>query len=384
MSVSTVRPHRVLFYVQHLLGIGHLARASRIARALSNQEFDVTMVTGGLPVEGFPGDGLSHVALPPIAAGEKGFSEVVDADGRPLDEAFKAARRDKLVETYRTIRPDVLIIEAFPFGRRQVRFELLPLLEEIHSHPERPLVLSSVRDILQAHGKPGRDEETVQTVKTYFDRVLVHGDPTFANLGDSFPASREIEDRIVYTGLVAAPPPRASTDRFDIVVSAGGGAVGAGLLRSAASASRMMDPSLTWCLIAGPNLPEADYLTLGASLPQNAQIVRFRTDFPGLLKSARVSVSQAGYNTVCDVLRAGCGSVLIPFAAGGETEQGERARRLRQLGRASILTEDRLRPEDLADAIHAELDRGNVRAVDLDLDGANHTAAIIARLLEQR
>ena len=30
---------RVLFYVQHLLGIGHLARASRVAGALAEDGF---------------------------------------------------------------------------------------------------------------------------------------------------------------------------------------------------------------------------------------------------------------------------------------------------------------------------------------------------------
>ena len=35
---------RVFFYVQHLLGIGHLARASRIAAALAEDGFDVTVV----------------------------------------------------------------------------------------------------------------------------------------------------------------------------------------------------------------------------------------------------------------------------------------------------------------------------------------------------
>jgi glycosyltransferase involved in cell wall biosynthesis len=58
------KPYRVFFYVQHLLGIGHLARASRIARALAEDGFDVTMVTGGTPVSGFPGPEVRHLALP--------------------------------------------------------------------------------------------------------------------------------------------------------------------------------------------------------------------------------------------------------------------------------------------------------------------------------
>ncbi|MGO6906718.1 glycosyl transferase, partial [Rhizobium ruizarguesonis] len=49
---------RIFFYVQHLLGIGHIARASRIANALVKDGFDVTVVTGGLPVPCFPGEGI--------------------------------------------------------------------------------------------------------------------------------------------------------------------------------------------------------------------------------------------------------------------------------------------------------------------------------------
>ena len=59
---------------------------------------------------------------------------------------------------------------------------------------------------------------------------------------------------------------------------------------------------------------------------------RFRKDLAGLMASARVSVSQAGYNTVCDMLVAGCQSVLVPYASGGETEQSLRAESWRRWG----------------------------------------------------
>ena len=41
---------RVFFYVQHLLGIGHLRRAAVLARALAAGGFDVLLVSGGAPV----------------------------------------------------------------------------------------------------------------------------------------------------------------------------------------------------------------------------------------------------------------------------------------------------------------------------------------------
>ena len=56
---------KVMFYVQHLLGIGHLVRASRIASALVSDGQDVTMVTGGMAVDGFPAAQIANIQLPP-------------------------------------------------------------------------------------------------------------------------------------------------------------------------------------------------------------------------------------------------------------------------------------------------------------------------------
>lgn len=202
MTSPRSAPH-VFFYVQHLLGIGHLTRASRIAEALADDGFDVTVVTGGTPVDGFPAARLKHVQLPVLASGDESFSGLTDGEGKPATEAYKDARRDLLLEAYDRIRPDVVILEAFPFGRRQVRFELIPLLARIEESHPRPLVATSLRDILQERTKPGRDEETVALVEAHVDAVLVHGDPAFARLDETFPLAARIADRIHYTGIVA-------------------------------------------------------------------------------------------------------------------------------------------------------------------------------------
>ena len=376
---------RVLFYVQHLLGIGHLARASRIVRALVDDGFAVTLVTGGMPVDGFPGPGIDHVALPAIAVGDGGFSALVDANGTVIDEVFKAARRDRLLAAYHAMRPDIVIVEAFPFGRRQVRFELLPLIAAIEASTPRPLLLTSLRDILQERAKPGRDEETIDLVLRHFDGVLVHGDPAFVRLEDTFPLADAIAGRVVYTGLVGSPAAEPAAERYDVVVSAGGGAVGAGLVEAALAASGRRTGSGRWLVITGPNLPQADFARLSAARPAHVDLVRFRTDFRNLLAAARLSVSQAGYNTVCDVLQAGCGAVLVPFASGGESEQTARAERLERLGRAVVLREDILSGETLADAILRAEEAGTEKNVPvLQLDGANRTAKILRDLLKRR
>ena len=141
MSVS------VLFYVQHLLGIGHLARVSLIAEALVSAGARVTMVSGGRPIAGFPSDRVDLVQLPALSAGPSGFSDLRDENGNPASDELKRDRRDTLIGLLNDRSPDVVLIEAYPFGRRQMRFEIDPLLTSVASMTPRPLVACSVRDI---------------------------------------------------------------------------------------------------------------------------------------------------------------------------------------------------------------------------------------------
>jgi predicted glycosyltransferase len=384
MAERIVSGPRILFYVQHLLGIGHLARASRVAGALADDRFAVTVVTGGTPVPGFPGPGVETVVLPVIAASDQGFSELTDASGKPVDDAYKSVRRDLLIETLASVKPDIVVIEAYPFGRRQMRFELLPLIDAIAAMRPKPALVTSVRDILQERVKAGRNEETVDLVNRHFDLVMVHGDPDFATLGDTFPLAASITAEIAYTGLVAAPRPASSPERYEVLVSVGGGAAGRLLVDAAVDAAARLAAGKRWCLITGPNLPQADFDAASAKAPECLEIVRFRKDFPALLAAAELSVSQAGYNTVCDVLQAGCRSILVPFAAGGETEQTVRATRLERLGLALALPEDTLSPSSLGAAIEQRLAMPKPGSHRLDLDGARKSAQVLRALLQRR
>lgn len=379
------QPLRVLFYVQHLLGIGHLMRAGRVALALHQNGFEVTLVTGGVPMPGFEIAGVTHVCLPPIAVPDGDFSKLVDAQGKPVDEAYKQRRCDRLLATYRSIRPDIVILEAFPFGRRLVRFELLPLLDAIAGSTPRPILVSSLRDILQRRSKPGRDEETAGLVRQHFDKVLVHGDPDFATLDDSFPCTEAIADQIIYTGLVCSDAPDTAASQFDIIVSAGGGAVGARLVQASLDAAALLPESGSWCVITGPNMPIVQRAGLESGLPAYVTVERFRSDFPSLLYGARLSISQAGYNTVSDILQANCRSIVVPYSAGGETEQSDRATRLQQRGLASVLPEPLLSGEHLASLVRNVLENMSTTvAAQVQTDGANRTAQILKALVSSR
>ena len=119
---------KVLMYCQHVLGIGHLVRSTEIARALS-REGDVTFVSGGAPVDGFPfPPGVRLVQLPPIQTDDE-FGALENCGCAQDIEELQDLRREQLLALFNEFVPQVLVIELFPFGRKRFAFELLPLLE---------------------------------------------------------------------------------------------------------------------------------------------------------------------------------------------------------------------------------------------------------------
>ena len=376
----------VLFYVQHLLGIGHVQRAFRLADAVAREGIAVTLVSGGEPPPGpICVQSARIVQLAPIRARDASFKELVGPDGRPIDEKLREARRGALLAAFEAARPDAVVIEAFPFGRRAFRFELEPLIEAARLRRPRPRVLCSVRDIVVMPDDPKRRREIIDRVRTDFDFVLVHGDPDFIPLEASFSAASEIADRLIYTGYISETDPIGGGEETagvdEVLVSVGGGAVGTTLLSTALEARRHgCLAGLTWRLLAGPNLPQQAFGTLAGALPDGVVLERYRLEFPQMLRRCRVSVSQAGYNTMLDILAARAPAVVVPFASERETEQHLRAERLATLGVLELVPETDLTPVRLARAIERAIARGP-GAISVDTGGAHRSARLIANLI---
>ncbi|MGQ9366336.1 glycosyltransferase family protein [Azospirillum sp. ST 5-10] len=379
---------RVFFHVQHLLGIGHDRRAAAITRALIEAGLHVTVARGGHPVPGVDYGAAEIVQLPAARAADATFKVLLDADGRPLDDAWRAARAAAARAAFERARPDLLLVESFPFARRAFRFELLPLFAAARQRGLPTAV--SVRDILVAKRKPERVAEVVDTVTAFVDHVLVHGDPDLIPFAATFPAADRIAGRIRYTGYVANPPSASfgqgdgdgDDGRDEVLVSVGGGAVGLPLLRAALEARpRSPAAGAVWRLLAGPDVPADALAALAAAAPAGVVVERARPDFPALLRRCRLSVSQAGYNTVLDLLQAGCRAVVVPFAAGAETEQALRAGLLADRGRLTVVEEATLSPATLAAGVARALALPPPPPLPLRLDGAAQTARLLAERL---
>ncbi len=398
MTASASQRADVLLYVQHLLGIGHIRRAAVLARAFHRAGLKVVFVTGGLPVTGLGLDEIEVVQLPPARTQDESFAVILDEHDRPIDEAWKTRRRELLLEVYRRCRPRVVMTELYPFGRRKMRFELNPLIEAARADSPPALIACSLRDIINRPEQAEKIAWMLDHFTRQFDVIYMHGDPRFFRLEDSFPESQAVAERLHYTGYVteagravaAARQSDDTTGRGEVIVSAGGGAVGAALLRTALAA-RPLSPlaEAPWRLLVGPNLPEADFEAMVEAAPEGVVVERARPDFVALLSRARLSISQGGYNTLMEVLATGVPAVIVPFAGGSETEQTQRAQMLAENDLITVVAEDELSPESLAAGIAGALAQGGAAAKTIGgrapfrLDGAEETARhLIARMKE--
>lgn len=377
---------RVLFYVQHLLGIGHLKRAVTLAKAMRRVGLAVTVVSGGEKVPVIDVDGIDFVQLPSARAADRSFRILLDESGAVVDDAWRDQRRERLLELLATLKPSALVIELYPFGRRQLRHELIPLLKAARDVSPRPAIVSSVRDILVEKAKPERNKEMIEIVQAYFDAVLVHGDPDLVPFDATFPYARDLGSRLRYTGYVVDAVAAAGQEpaRHGVIVSAGGGAVGDDLLRTAMLARPLSRLSAEpWHVLAGYNLPDAQFLDLAKGAPNGVTVERARPDFVNLMRASVLSISQGGYNTVMELLATGTRGVIVPYAGGEETEQTIRAQLLAQRGLVTIADEVGLTPEKLAFAVDAAVDLVPQENVRPNLGGAEESALTIAALAAQ-
>jgi predicted glycosyltransferase len=362
----------LLCYCQHSVGLGHLMRSYALCAALA-ERFRVVLLCGGpLPEQIPPPAGVQVVALPPLGVSAQGG--FVSHDPRfSLEQAWEA-RSQRILSTFRAVRPTAVLVELFPFGRAKFARELVPLLEAARA--AGALTACSVRDILVSRrvNQRAHDDRAALLAEAHLDAVLVHADPRFARLEETF--SSPLRVPVHYTGFVVRDPAPARRRGDHVLISAGGGLVGEPLLRAAADAQRRTGVPMR--IVGGPLLPDDAWERLKSLERPGLELRRTVPDLGAELAGARASISQAGYNTALEVLRSRVPALLVPYATPEEDEQTRRARRLERLGAVRVLDDE----SGLAQELPALL-AFRPRPASVDLDGAPRTAELLTAMLRE-
>lgn len=372
---------KTMLYCQHSIGIGHLMRTLRLAKA-SLPNGPVRLICGGEIPKKLNIDRLIEIdALPPLRMAPD--SSLVDPfSSNSIDELFRQ-RREQAVAAVRDFQPDALIVEMFPFGRKKFADEILTIIEAARS-VSKAKVFSSVRDVLvtKRRDQYRHDQRAVKWLNVYFDALLIHSDPNLITLNQTFSTFELITIPVYYTGYISGTDPAAVAEKkLQVIVSAGGGRVGRRLIDTAAKACPEIRQKLglDMLIIKGPLGKDR---ALSNDREQAPKTATFINDLPDVLARSSLSISQCGYNTATDILRARIPAVFVPFETESEDEQLRRAELLSGRGRAITLRENALTPESLLEAAcqaQALMNQENCAST-IDLGGAQRSRTIVKEL----
>lgn len=382
----------LLLYTHHSVGIGHLMRSLSIARALA-RHFRIVVVCGGrIPDFDCQPPGVEMVSLPYLIISQQGSWIAPDGD---TAQRMLAERQRILLETFERVRPAVVVIEFFPFGRMQYASELLALLEKARWSADRPLIISSIRDLLERRREHQLIYDDLASVlcNHLYDAVLVHSDPKFIRFEESFLPSVPMRAPLHYTGYVqpysATLPadPEVNVENGMVVSCGGGHGHARELLQTALQAylEHLQHHQLPLLLLGGQFIPKPEWDSLqdAVAAAPGVQLRRWVSNLSSVLRQAAVSVSQFGYNTFLDIVASGVPAVVVPYESPLDEEQVQRATRMERLKAIRLVPFKELSPERLANEIEAAL-HSSARQFSIDVNGATRTAEIIYGLYAER
>jgi predicted glycosyltransferase len=376
---------KIVFYCQYVWGMGHLFRSVEFVRALSDHE--VTLVAGGQPIDLDWPDHVSLLPLPTLFMDEK-FTTLMAGDSDHSIEDIQRQRLSMLFDLFEARRPDVFIIELYPFGRAAFGSELEPLLDSIRSGKFGNVRnVCSLRDILVEKKDPSSYENRVLSkLKRYFDLLLVHSDDKLLPLERTFSRTDRIPIPLYYTGFISQQCDSKNGEKLRrelnldadtklIVASAGGGRSGYTPLKSVLEAFDLLDDTLPVRLeiFTGPFMDQAEFEKLSGQSKPGIKIRRFTSRFLDYLFAADLSVSLAGYNTCMNLMVTKVPALVYPYNR--QREQPMRVESLKKMLPMRMLQDNDLEPSALSRHIEQMLlNPPSYETVSVNLNGAHNAA----------
>lgn len=375
---------KLLFYCQHLLGIGHLTRSLAICESLVT-DFEVHFIQGGPDVgKTVRHKHFHHHFINPLLMREEDSSLFDPNQVMSISEIF-AARRSSIHKILESEKFDVIVTELFPFGRNKFKTEVLQLISAAKQINPHLIAATSVRDILvEKQDSEQREQKIAALIQEYYDLVLVHSDAQIIKLEETFKSAGLFENKIRYTGFVTESAKEETHPQREksILVSMGGGIVGADMVMAVLECLPKF-PDFIFKIATGPYAP-SELKNKVSDLSQrhsNLVSVGFLSNFEEELLKCSLSISMAGYNTVMNILNTKTPSLVYPYMA--NIEQNLRAVELQKKGQLSVFYANDLNPEKLSELISHELNRKRIH-FDVNINGSKNTTRILMEAVNEK
>lgn len=388
---------RLALYSHDTLGLGHLQRSLNVARTLTTRFPGLSiLLLSGSPVAqryALPA-GVDIIKLPAVR--KVGADRYAARSLAVSDEGVLRLRSAVILRALQDYDPHVLLVDHAPVG---MRGELRPALEWLRERRPDCVRMVGLRDVIDdpaAVVASWRKHGVFDVLRTHYQHVLIYGQREVFDPVQEYGFPPEIRAKTVFLNYVGeldpsadagTLPPMTSGERPLVVVTVGGGDAGEQILDPYLEMLRTSAPTFDSILLTGPLIaPDAlaRFRTEVRSLP-GTTLLDFVSSTSPYLQRADLVVCSGGYNTVTQTLRFGKRMLLIPRVL-FRAEQSIRARRLAELGLATLLESSEVTPQRLRENIASLLAeprqplvearaRGQVR-----FDGAERLAELCAQL----
>jgi predicted glycosyltransferase len=389
-------------YAHDTYGLGHLRRSLAIAGHLSREIPDLnTLLVTGSPV-------AHSFALPPRTDYVKlpSVTKIGDEQYRARDldlppERIVHLRAALIADVALHFAPDIVLVDHAPLG---MKGELQPALDALRRESPQTRIVLGLRDILDEPRKVRAQwlaQGIYAAIEAYYDAVLVYGQRDIFDPLAAYGFPESLSARTHFTGYIQREEPVTPTaelraalglgdDPFALV-TVGGGGDGAALEEVCLDALALLPArrAMPAIVISGPLMAADERDRLEArlrALPLPVHALPFHPDVPGLMRASALVVTMGGYNSLCEVVSAGCPAVVVPRAH-PRLEQQMRAQAFAARGLVTILPADEATPVRLATAMQRALELGPPSAAvrgQWDGAGLQRIAGQIERLLPAR
>ncbi len=403
-----VRRKRRALFVSSPIGLGHVWRDVAIARELRRLEPD-------LEIDWLAQDPVTrvldscgeriHPASRHLASESRHMTAESHGHALPCFQAWR--RLDEILLANFMVFHDVVADDPYDLWVGDEAWELDYYL---HENPElKTAPYSFLTDFVGWLPMPEGGDEEARLTRDYNaemieqiarfpyvrDRAIFVGSPDDIiprDFGAGLPEIRPwVEEHFDFSGYVLAPGAGRPVDRAGrraelgyrdgekvCVVTVGGSGVGTDLLHRIVAGfpeARQRTPELRMEVVCGPRIDPASLPTY-----EGLEAHGYVDDLPQRLAACDTAIVQGGLTTCMELTAAGTPFLYVPLE--GHFEQNLHVRhRLDRYGAGKALAYDELSPERVGAEITAALDEGAERPLDVEADGAERAASLIAELL---
>jgi len=323
-------------YSHYTFGIGHIQRASLLAKGLS-QKFRVFLFYSGAYFD-IKFDEIHKVMrLPAEIKRSRGAKSTIFESNAKNEQELVKNRIDSVIEEFRKNEPHVFITEFFPFASFRLNKTIIPLLEYIKSNYPNCKIVCSARDF------PISDREDISKynknrlkhiIKKYYDLILIHAPYELSMFKPLNPIFEDIKDiNIKFTGYIVGKIKKtiSRNTKNKILIAVGGGRDGEEFIKKiidASSLSRLRD-EFKIKVITGPF---SNYSLQQTNMHfKKMSIKKYVPNLGSNLRNYQCVITMAGYNTIAEILLANVNAIIFPRP--NSYEQKARAIRISELSK---------------------------------------------------